>query len=119
MQLGQPQPGFANRSLALVESGWTSATNVPDVDVVCFVLVNKSPVGRSSLIPRLHEVTVNRLESGCRYSTWLQSHLHSGRLTQHVRENYWWHYLWFLFHQLSLSGTTPDWTRSPKEDCYG
>jgi len=28
MQLGQPQPGFANQSLAPYESGWTSVTAV-------------------------------------------------------------------------------------------
>ena len=28
MRLGQPEPGFANRSLALVESTWTSVTMV-------------------------------------------------------------------------------------------
>jgi len=46
-------------------------SHIPDVEVVCFGLVNKNPVGCSSSTGWLHDVTVNQQESGCRYGTWL------------------------------------------------
>jgi len=60
MQLDQPQLEFANRSLAPVDSIW-SCWKVPDVDIVCFGLVNQGPSGRFLLTGWLHDVTVNQL----------------------------------------------------------
>jgi len=65
----QPQPRFSNRRP--VESGWMLFTivtcdNVPDVDIVCFGSVNRSPVGHSTSTTHswLCGITVNQPECG-------------------------------------------------------
>ena len=72
MHLGLPQPQFANQSLVLVESGWMLVTTVMcDMSLMltlfCIGSVNRSSVSTGWS----HDVTVNQLEFGYAYRTWL------------------------------------------------
>jgi len=65
MQLGHPQPRFANQILTPVESGLTLVTSVTcdtswmlTLFCACIGSVNQSPVGRSTLTGGLCDVTV-------------------------------------------------------------
>jgi len=88
MQLGQPHPGFATRSVAPVESGWTSVTTVTcDMSrmLMLFVLVwLTTQSGWSFIIERSvawrHGVWLS-IENYCRISVFVQVAFHATTTT--------------------------------------